>query len=171
MLALLAVPAQAQVQRAPAMFVQAGGGDDGVRTASIGLIWPWKWRSRSWGDRLSAHTELVASYWRARDFDGGHQGFKHLALVPYLRYRPANGQSLWFVEGGIGIVATDRRYVTPDKTFSTRLNFSDNLAVGRSFGEQRQHEVSLRLQHTSNASIKRPNPGEDLLQVRYSTSF
>jgi hypothetical protein len=170
-LGAIAWPAASQGARPAAVFVQLGGGGQSVQAASIGLLWPWAWHSRSWGERLSAHTEVFVSHWRARDFDGGYQGFVQLGVVPYLRYRPGNGQSPWFFEGGIGVSALNKRYVTPDKTFSTRLNFSDNLAVGRSFGDRREHEVSLRLQHTSNAGIKRPNPGEDLLLVRYSTSF
>ena len=47
------------------------------------------------------------------------------------------------------------------------FNFGDHLAVGRSFGVQREHELALRVQHFSNGGIKEPNPGETFLQLRY----
>jgi lipid A 3-O-deacylase len=169
--ALLAFPAQAQDLKPSSMFLQGGVGRNGLSSATIGLNWPWAWKNKSWGGEFSVQTEAYASFWHAKAFGGGHQGFTQIALVPMLRYRLDNGASPWFVEGGIGISTTDRLYVTPNKTFSTRFNFSDNIAVGRSFGAQNKHEVSLRLQHTSNASIKQPNPGEEFLQLRYGFAF
>ena len=88
-----------------------------------------------------------------------------------LRYRPDDGASPWFVEAGIGLTATSSVYRTRQKSFSTSFNFGTHLAVGRSFGERGQHEVSLRLEHFSNAGIKHPNPGENFIQVRYARRF
>ena len=53
----------------------------------------------------------------------------------------------------------------------TRLNFSDNLGLGRTFGARGEQELSLRWQHTSNGGIRKPNPGQDLLLVRYAHAF
>jgi hypothetical protein len=169
----LACAAQAQDWRPASAFAQIGGGasDSNVTAASVGALWPWAWKAQALGGEFSALTELYGSYWHARDFGGGHRGFVQLGLVPLLRYRLDQGRSPWFVEGGIGASVTHRRYVTPDKTFSTNWNFSDNLAVGRSLGADRQGELSLRWQHISNAGIRKPNPGEDFLFVRYARSF
>jgi lipid A 3-O-deacylase len=43
--------------------------------------------------------------------------------------------------------------------------------VGRSFGADRRHELSLRVSHFSNCGIETPNPGENFLQLRYATKF
>lgn len=165
--------AQAQGWRPAWGFVQGGAGasDGEVAAVSVGALWPWAWRAGALGGEFSARTELYGSYWRAREFAGGHKQFVQLGLVPLLRWRPDAGRSPWFVEGGIGLSLLNRDYVTPDKQFSTRWNFSDNLAVGRSFGPQRERELSLRWQHISNAGIKKPNPGEDFLFVRYAVRF
>jgi hypothetical protein len=171
LLAALAGPARADGLVPSTVFVQGGGGEDNVRAASVGVQWPWAWRTSLWGGQVTAATELFVSNWRARVAGGGRENFVQLGLVPMFRLRPSGGQSPWFVEGGIGLSVTDERFVTADKTFSTRWNFSDNLAVGRSFGQQGQHEVSLRWQHTSNAGIKKPNPGLDLVMVRYAARF
>lgn len=169
--AAASVPVAAQGLRPASWFVQAGAGENSVQAASVGVQWPWSWRGSALGGELTAHTELFASLWRARDFGGGRQNFVQLNLVPMLRYRFDAGRSPWFAEIGIGLSVTDKTFVTPDKTFSTRFNFSDNLALGRNFGAKGEHEVSLRWQHTSNAGIKKPNPGLDLVLVRYATSF
>jgi lipid A 3-O-deacylase len=38
-------------------------------------------------------------------------------------------------------------------------------------GQQRQHELQLRLEHVSNAGIKEPNPGANFVQLRYALHF
>ena len=50
-----------------------------------------------------------------------------------------------------------------------RQFFSDNLAVGHTLGSG--HELSLRLLHVSNGAAKKPNPGQNLLQLRYAFSY
>jgi len=171
-LAMLAgAPVLAQDGRPAWAFAQAGSNPDSVEHFGAGVAWPFAWKRQALGGEFTAQAELSLSYWHARNFTGGQEGFWNVGLVPLLRYRLSGGASPWFVEGGIGINATTKRYVTPDKTFSTRLNFSDNLAVGRSFGADWNQELSLRLQHTSNAGIKKPNPGEDFVLVRYAYRF
>jgi len=169
--AALAGAAHAQGWTPSTFFVQGGSGEDDVRAASVGVQWPWAWRSSLLGAEVSGATELFVSNWRAREAGGGHQNFVQVGLVPMFRFRPGAGQSRWFFDAGIGLSLTDQRFVTPDKTFSTRWNFSDNFAVGRNFGDKGQHEVSLRWQHTSNGGAKKPNPGLDLIFVRYATRF
>jgi len=89
-----------------------------------------------------------------------------LGLTPMLRAMPAAaGQGHWFIEGGEGIAVSDGRYASGDRFFSTRFNFVTNVGAGWVWG--RSHEVSLRIAHASNAGIRQPNPGENLLQLRY----
>lgn len=170
-LAAAAFSLQAQGLRPTGVFVQGGPGEDDVRAASVGLSWPWSWRKALAGGQLTAQTELLASRWSARDFAQGRQSFTQLAVVPLFRWRGEGGRSPWFVEAGIGLSVTDERFATPHKTFGSRFNFSDNLALGRIYGDRGQHEVSLRWQHTSNAGLRQPNPGLDLVLVRYTARF
>lgn len=122
------------------------------------------------GGELTAATEAFASHWSGRGA-GEPVTFTQVGLVPLLRYRFSAGRSDWFMEAGIGIALTDRPYRTDQKQFSTRFNFVDMAGVGRSFGAQRRQEISLRIAHTSNANIKKPNPGQDFLQLRYAALF
>ena len=153
------------------VFVQGGVGEDSTRTATVGVLWPWSWRREFWGGEASAVTEVFLSHWSARG-EGGRRSFTQLGgMVPLLRYRFSRGQSPWFLEAGIGLSVMHPVYRTARKEFSTNFNFVDVAGVGYSFGERRNHELSLRAIHLSNGGIKHPNPGENLLQLRYAMMY
>ena len=81
------------------------------------------------------------------------------------------GQSPWFAEAGIGGTLMDSLYRTTSREFSTAFQFTEQIGVGRNFGERGEHELSVRLQHVSNGGIKEPNPGENFWRVRYLYRF
>ncbi|MDP9920711.1 hypothetical protein J2W24_006393 [Variovorax boronicumulans] len=152
-------------------FVQAGSAH-GTRTLTVGLSWDLPYRWQLGPGELSSYLEASYAYWQIQSADrAGLSHLSQLALVPVLRYRPEEGASPWFFETGVGVTATSSRYRTRQKSFSTSFNFSTHLAVGRSFGAQREHEIALRLEHFSNAGIKHPNPGENFVQLRYARRF
>ena len=151
-------------------FVIGGVTSHRTDSLSAGLVWPWAWRRQAAGGELTGLTEGYVSYWRAREAVG-RRSFAQVGVVPLVRYRFSEGRSEWFAEAGIGASLTDRLYRTADKQFSTSFNFVDVVGAGRSFGAQRQHELGLRVVHMSNGSIKRPNPGENFLQLRYAARF
>lgn len=62
-------------------------------------------------------------------------------------------------------------YGSREKRFSTSFNFGDHIGVGLPLGEGDRQEVVLRIQHFSNGGIKRTNPGENFLQLRYVARF
>lgn len=168
--ALFALSAAAADLRPGGMFVQAGAGDSATKAVSIGAVWPWAWQRDVGPGRIGGYTEAYVSHWRASD-NGQRVDFTHLGLVPMLRYRFAAGASPWFIEGGIGLTFMDRMFRTSDKQFSTRFNFADVVGVGRSFGEQQRQEVTLRLTHFSNGGVKHPNPGLNMVRLRYGWMF
>jgi lipid A 3-O-deacylase len=102
---------------------------------------------------------------------GGHQALTQVVLLPTLRMQLSRGASPWYLEVGVGASWLDRRFVTPDREFSTQWNFYDVLGMGRSFGPAARHELGLRWVHVSNGGIKKPNPGQDFLQLRYVARF
>ena len=169
--AVLLAPGAHAVDLSPGgVFVQGGVAERATYTATAGVIWPWAWRRESRHGEVTGITEAFISHWNARGADGRHS-LTQVGLLPMFRYRGDHGRSAWFVEGGIGISLMDQTYTTPTKQFSTRFNFVDVVGVGRSFGPQRGRELSLRVTHVSNAGIKKPNPGENLLQLRYAVLF
>jgi lipid A 3-O-deacylase len=169
--ALLATGVHAADLSPSGYFIQGAVAERSAYSVSGGLVWPWAWRTTMAGGEFTAITEAFVSHWSARAVGGGRDSFIQVGVQPLLRYRFGEGRSDWFLEGGIGLTVTDKLYVTSSKTFSTRFNFADTLGVGMSFGNKRESELGLRITHYSNASIKRPNPGENFLQLRYAKTF
>ena len=150
-------------------MVQGGAAPDHTAAIGAGLVWDWDWL-RQRRALLTAQTELFVSHWRADAIGGGHQGLQQVTLLPLLRMQLDRGRSPWYLEMGVGASYLTKDYVTPHKNFSTRWNFYDMLGAGYRFGGG-EHEIGLRYVHLSNLGIRRPNPGEDFLLLRYAVRF
>jgi hypothetical protein len=148
------------------VFVQADGGQR-IAGIDIGLGWDWRWQATLAGGALTGRTDLHLGRWHT----SAGEDFTRVGITPVLRYVPRGWSGGWFLEAGIGLNALSPRYRNEARVFSTSFNFGDQLAVGRRFGAALDQEVTLRLEHLSNADIKRPNPGENLLQLRYTRRF
>lgn len=170
--ALLAAAWQTAVADEPLArqaFVQAGVAE-GAQAVVAGVTQPWQWqRELASGGALSGYWEASAGRWLSDLEDGGRSGawVTQLALTPVLRLQPRAWER-GFVEGGVGANLLLPLYRSRDKRFSTSFNFGSHVAVGWRFGERRQHEIALRLEHFSNAGIRDPNPGEDFVQLRWA---
>jgi lipid A 3-O-deacylase len=162
-------PVQAQGMKPPSVFVQGGFGKQSIYSLNGGVAWPWDWKSSGGG--WTGYTELLVGVWSARAIGGGRSDYAHIALSPIFRYHFDSGSSPVFFEGGIGLSLTSPKYLTPTKTFGSQFNFADTLGIGYSFGDKWDQDVTLRLQHLSNAGIKKPNPGEEFLQLRYTWKY
>ncbi len=150
-----------------AAFAQLGAADT-TYGATAGLNWHWGREFHLGSARIGGYWEASVSQWSYPSADVRRTaGLVQLGVIPVFRWRPGQGTSPWFGEAGIGATLTTVAYQTDRKRFSTRFNFGDHLAVGRSFGLTRAHELSLRFEHFSNAGIKQPNPGENFVQLRY----
>lgn len=155
----------------PSLYLQGGVAREDSQAVTIGATLPWNGWQKAWGGgELRGHWDVYASQWRA-DGAVGRVHSTVLGVSPTLRLRHDGGRSAWFTEGGLGINYASPRYVTLHKAFSTRFNFASHLAIGFNHGAQRQHEWQLRIQHTSNGGIKKPNPGQNFLQLRYALHF
>lgn len=154
-------------------FTQAGFAES-AEAIVVGIVMPWAWQ------RPLASGGFVTGYWEASfgrwssDVDDGSRAnawVTQLGVTPVLRWYPHRWGERGFVEAGIGANLLLPIYRSRDKRFSTSFNFGDHVALGWRFGTQRAHEVSLRLQHFSNAGIRKPNPGEDFLQLRWAWRY
>lgn len=152
----------------PVSFYVAPGGliAHGTSSVTAGVAWPPFWQHGAW----SAHAEGFASVWRAPRA-GGRENFWQFGVLPVVRYRFGAAAPRVFVEGGVGLTLMDRLYRSGHAAFSTRLQFQDMLGGGMNLGARGQHEVGVRFSHFSNGGIKRPNPGENFVQLRYGRSF
>jgi hypothetical protein len=167
-----AVPQARAAGYAPdAAFVQLGGGTP-TQAMTFGAQWTLPWQ-RAWaGGLLSSYVDASIGRWRTSDEGVETTAWvTQLGVTPVLRYRFDGGDSPWFGEAGIGVNVLAPVFRDGDRRFSTAFNFGDHVALGRSFGAGGAQEVSLRLQHFSNAGIKHPNPGINFVQIRYAVAF
>lgn len=149
------------------VYLQYGVAEHNVRAFAAGVVWPWRnWTRNSGGLQFTGFWDVHVLQGHSRDQDGGRRRTLAVGLTPMLRATSAaTGREHWFVEAGVGLTFSDGYYASGDRRFSTRYNFTTSVGVGWVWG--RSHEVSLRIAHASNAGIRRPNPGENLLQLRY----
>lgn len=162
--ALLAVASTQALAAEPrtAWYVQGGVAED-AQSLTVGMSRDWRWEKQYRYGHISGQWQGEVGRWHS-DSENSTQ----VGLSPALRWRPNGWSDGWFVEGGIGVNVIFPKYDTKKKEFSTTFNFGDHIALGKRFGASDQHEWSLRFQHFSNARIKRPNPGENFLQFRYT---
>lgn len=155
------------------VFAQIGVAN-AARSQVAGAAWGADWQAEWLGGRATLQWEATFGQWIGERDDGAggtsatRTWATQVGLTPVLRWRPMGADGGWFVEGGIGANLILPSYRRQDKRFSTAFNFGDHLAVGWRFGERRQHELALRIQHFSNGGIRLPNPGENFRQLRYT---
>jgi hypothetical protein len=121
------------------------------------------------GDQCSTRVDVEFARWRPYSSAGAERAnVTQFGITPLLRQRLARtGDRAWFAEIGVGVNVVTPRYRNGEKRFSTALNFGSQFAVGLAFGQRLVDEVSLRIEHFSNAGIDDPNPGENFLQLRW----
>ena len=176
--ALSALPgaaAHAFEDSATGMYVEGGRAPHGqmgsADSATVGMTFPWSPRQPVREGALSGYWDVYLSNWHAPALGNGPRNYAQIGALYTWRYRFDHGDSPWFAEGGVGGSVTDHVYRTPDRSFSTAFQFTEVIGIGRSFGEHGAHELTLRLQHFSNGGIKKPNPGENFVRLRYTYHF
>lgn len=95
-----------------------------------------------------------------------NQALWHVGVTPIARwwFTPQTG-----VEVGIGANLFSGTRLG-SKRISTAFQFGDSIGVFHRFAST-PWTLGLRLTHYSNADIKRPNPGQDYVQLRASYEF
>lgn len=153
------------------VFIQAGWAGD-TNAVVLGATRPWNWHRSVAGGEVSGYWEASFGRWSTvRDDVRSSAWLTQVGVTPVWRWQPRAWGGDCYVEGGIGANLLLPVYRSRDKHFSTAFNFGDHVAIGRRFGAANEHELALRVQHFSNAGIKKPNPGEDFVQLRYAHHF
>src|SRR5690606_20550884 len=133
----------------------------------LGLIWesPSLWQHTfSGGSRLDLVGQLGAAYWRS-DSNLRPRNVWQFSAVPALRWTFSDA---YYVEAGVGPTFFPRTNFA-DRELSTSLQFGSHVGVGMYISPSSQ--IDLSVTHFSNAGIKRPNPGLNLVQLRYIQRF
>jgi len=125
-------------------------------------LWSYSF-SENWG-RLDLVGELGVGYWSA---DGSRDPSHMWQFSATPMFRWWTGER-FYLEAGIGAnLFSSTRFA--DKTISTAFQFGDHIGLG--FLVTPTSRLGLRYSHFSNASIKRPNPGLNILQLNYTYQF
>lgn len=153
-LALLFLRA-ANVQAVDSVSAELGHGSRKVDLWRVGAQWN---QHPAWlaGTRWSMAWDAALGGWHS---DAGT--IYDLGLTPVLRYASAARGA--YADGGIGFHLLSSTRISSALDFSTRFQFGDHVGVGYRF---ERYDLSLRLQHLSNAGIRNPNPGINFLELR-----
>lgn len=146
----------------------------GNRTTIMRLASQWQWEKKWWqsdGRHLGGYWDASAAYWRGdrhRDINGERQSLMAIGITPVFRWQNDTLQG-FYLEAGCGAYLLTKIYDNNGRKFSTAFQFGDHLGLG--FVTRKRMDIGLRLQHFSNGSIKRPNPGANVALVRLSLPF
>jgi lipid A 3-O-deacylase len=152
---------------ADSISLELGSGNK-TRLARVGVQWAW---DAQWDvfetARLSGYWDLGLAYWhgkRHQDVEDSEQNLAAIGIVPVFRLTPKEMYGP-YVEVGIGGPhLLSERYDNNRRQLSTNFQFGSHLGLGYVFSSKL--DVSLRYQHYSNASIKKPNDGVNFLILR-----
>lgn len=145
-------------------FAQVDRGD-GVNAVTAGLQWQWPGRlPQIGGGAVSGYVELAIGRWTTHDRSAGRAISTQIGIAPILRYTFERWPQ-WFVDAAIGVNAISPVFRRGEDEFSTVFNFGEHFGIGfhPAGGDW---EWTLRYQHFSNGGIRKPNPGQDFVQLR-----
>lgn len=152
-------------------FVEVGRGELGGTLAATGVGWHLPWHFSTAAGKVETRLEAHLGHWSVTS--GSADGWRsyQVTVLPLVRHTWRTDVVPVFVEGGIGASYFQQDLRTSAKEMGTRWNFYDTLAIGVQLGPRRQHELSLRVVHQSNAGIRKPNPGINSAQIRLAVAF
>ena len=109
---------------------------------------------------MPSHLQFGGSVWRVPDIRGKTRRFDLNASSIWRKERP------WgYFEAGFGGYLLSKTINNDENRLPSSWQFGSHVGIGVKFGPG---TVGLGLQHLSNAGIKQPNGGIDLVLVQYS---
>ena len=112
---------------------------------------------------MPTHVQLGGSVWRVPDLAGTTRRFD------------LNATSIWrsekrwgFLEGGVGGYLLSHTINNEDTSMPSSFEFGSHLGIGMRLAKD--HTLGIGIQHLSNAGIKQPNGGINLLLLQYTYS-
>jgi hypothetical protein len=112
---------------------------------------------------MPTHLQLGASVWRVPDVRGTNQRFD-LNATPVWQAR----NSWAYVEAGIGPYLLSKTINSPTHRLPSSFQFGSHVGMGLRLGKDAT--LGIAFQHLSNAGIKQPNGGIDLILLQYTVS-
>ena len=110
---------------------------------------------------MPSHAQLGASVWQVPDIRGTTRRFDLNATAIWRSDKP------WgYWEAGFGGYLLSKTINNEDTRMPSAFEFGSHIGAGLRFAGK--HTIGVGLQHLSNAGIKQPNGGIDLVLVQYS---
>jgi hypothetical protein len=110
---------------------------------------------------MPTHAQFGGSLWRVPDIRGSTRRLDLNATAIWRNQRP------WgYLEAGFGGYLLSKTINNQDTRMPSAFEFGSHLGFG--FALTKTQSVGIALQHLSNAGIKQPNGGIDLLLVQYT---
>ena len=101
--------------------------------------------------------------------EGNNGTSPFISYGPVWRWKAFSPAS--FVELGFSPTYITEDQFSDDSNIGGHIHFTSSVAVGRRFGERRNTEFALRVQHTSNGGLEEVNPGLDLIGLNLVVNF
>jgi len=158
--------------RPDSTFAQFGG-ESSADEWTLGVQWDWhrQWYlGETWHVRGRWQLEIGRLHALTRWDRDDYASYTKVGIIPTVRLTNARRER-WYVDAGVGPTLLLPMYVDRERTFSTVFNFDDYIAFGVMLGDHDQHDLSVGLNHISNAGLDQPNPGLNLYSVRYTHRF
>jgi lipid A 3-O-deacylase len=111
---------------------------------------------------MPSHAQVGASVWRVPDIRGTTRRFDLNATSIW-----RNEKSWGYWEAGFGGYLLSKTINNDENRLPSSFQFGSHIGVGLKLGPG---TLGVGLQHLSNAGIKQPNGGIDLLLVQYTVS-
>jgi lipid A 3-O-deacylase len=148
--------------------LELGRGNEDTRLWRAGLQWNWRdnWLPGNRKLHVSSYWDLSYGEWRAP----GNPSVRDLSFTPVFRMQGAGSISP-YVEGAIGFHLLSRSEVTQNRLLGMHFQFGSHIGGGLRFGPRSAYDLSVRLQHLSNAGIASPNNGINFGLVRLQYHF
>jgi hypothetical protein len=107
------------------------------------------------------HVQLGGSVWQVPDIRGSTRRLDLNATAIWRNERP------WgYLEAGFGGYLLSKTINNPETRVPSAFEFGSHIGIG--FAVAKNHAVGVALQHLSNAGLKQPNGGIDLVLVQYT---
>jgi lipid A 3-O-deacylase len=141
----------------------ADGSDfDGLTRQALFLDFelPWTWSGQN---GMSVSSSLSLELGR---FSRDSEDRNFVSIGPSIRLTNDNWRKPFFVDLGLSPTVIDGSSYG-DKEFGTSFNFTSHVALGMSFGKQKNHSVRLRYEHISNGGLDEANPGVNMIGIDF----